>query len=338
MKKIENGRVVWIDIVKIVACFSVIVNHFTEYYLNTYSNSLLLIEKFFYIFQLCFSRTAVPLFLMITGMLMSRKTYTFKDCFYKIVRILILLVSITILIIIIKPLEFQNYSLKTFFEEPILVTYWYLYILIGLYLLIPILQKMLKNLKKYDCIYIFIICFVIPGIIQYINVALEMNVSSLFTSFFFSTLLVYYIIGTVVPKIEKNKKNRNIAWALFLFSSYIYLLTFMYFYFKNGSIHFLYLDCSNVFTGIMAFSSFYLFKYYFEDKKIKYKNIISNISLTTFGIYIFHILILNKVSNLLMACKLNSIIFALITELMIFFICSFATYLLRKIPILKKIL
>lgn len=333
----NNKRALWLDIVKIFACFSVIANHVVEEFMVNRIGIAKPFSFFLCSIQYSISRIAVPLFLMVTGVLLLKKDYTFKDVLKKIIRILVPLIIFTLII------DYRwgvPYSIKSFFEGPIAEAYWYLYVLISLYLMTPIIQKLIKKFEKKDYIYLFVICLIIPGIIDYLKF-FNVEISSLLTNDFFTALIVYQIMGVYLKELEKNKKNRNKAWILFTSSSFIYISTLIIFYLKEGRILSVYQDCANIFTGLMAISAFYLFRYYFEDKKIKFDNIIVNISLTTFGIYLSHIVLQSDIINsafIMNTFNVNPIIAVLLSELLLFFICGIFIYLIRKIPFVDKFL
>lgn len=340
MSSSKEKRIIWLDIIRIVACFSVIANHYIDAFIFNSIDKLTGFNFIFYIVQLCFSKIAVPLFFMITGVLLLKKEYTYKDVLKKIIRILVPLIIATILISYtinwIGP-----YSFKDFFIEPIFSVFWYLYVLIGLYLMTPILQKMIKSLKSKQYIYMFILCFIVPGIINYLNFVFNIKISHYFSCTFFSPLIVYYVIGVFLTELEKNKKNKVKAWVLLLSSSLIYIITFLILYSNDKEIYTFYTDCSNIFVGLISVSIFYLFRYYFEGIKTKIDKFISSVSLTTFGIYFFHMIVQLKLTNSVLITKIfdfSPIIALLLAEILSFSICSIITFLLRKIPLVRRFL
>lgn len=332
----SNKRFLWLDIIKIFACFNVIINHVAEpMMINHIATNT--IDFYLCAIHNALSRVAVPLFLMVTGFLLLEKDYSFKDSLKKIIRIIIPLVIFSL---IINYKWGQSYSIKNFFKQPINEAYWYLYILIGLYIMIPILQKIVKVLKQKDYIYLFVICLVIPGIVEYLNI-FNIEVSKHFTEVFFSPLIAYPMMGLYLKNLEKSKENKNIAWLLLICSSLIYASTFIMFYLKEGVVISAYKNGANVFVSLMSISSFYLFRYYFEGKKIKAANLITNISLTTFGIYLLHVLYTTKMINsslILNVLNVSPILAVLLAELLLFIICGTIIYIVRKIPLVNKFL
>lgn len=94
----------------------------------------------------------------------------------------------------------------------------------------------------------------------------------------------------------------------------------------------------SLFTILEASCIFYLAKYLFYNKD---NRIISTISECTFGIYLLHFLIIYKVMNLNIVTyvfNFNIYIGMYFGELLVFVLCFIVTYILKKIPVIKKFL
>ena len=73
----------WLDLIKILACFFVVINHTGGYLLefagnNNFGNSL------FYMINFVFCKMGVPLFIMITGFLLLERNSSFANMSKKI--------------------------------------------------------------------------------------------------------------------------------------------------------------------------------------------------------------------------------------------------------------
>ena len=123
-------QIVYINILRILACFMVIVNH-TNSYILEYDN---LYNNIFYCISFALCKIGVPVFLMISGALILDKSYDLKKVWKCITRILVPLVIISFALYI-KRVGFHGINigtfLETFFQNPIIIHYWYLYALIG---------------------------------------------------------------------------------------------------------------------------------------------------------------------------------------------------------------
>ncbi len=78
----SNLRKTWLDILKIFACFCVLINHTVGFILEKDASSV--VNNVFYIIQFSLCKVGVPLFVMTTGVLILNRKYKFKDVLRKI--------------------------------------------------------------------------------------------------------------------------------------------------------------------------------------------------------------------------------------------------------------
>ena len=236
MKKDQAySHVYWIDYLRILACLMVVLNHacdeFPDPGYEPYKSL---------IFIRCMIRPCVPLFVMVTGMLLSEndKLIINMGNFYKcrIRRILLPLIFWSIMFPFI--INFFLEIISTFrldksfnwaiFSRPELWTqtwswvfnfngytymYWYLYMLIGLYFVMPIINTWLKYASKKDIKWILILWFIslclpyIRVIVSKLNSDLNNGLLlgeatwNIFGMFYYvSGFLGYYIIAFYLRK------------------------------------------------------------------------------------------------------------------------------------------
>ena len=339
MNKLKN-RVIWIDILKIIACFFVIINHSGGYIFEYTSYNKF--SVLFYSINFAICKVAVLIFLMITGYLLLQKESTYKQSFKRIFRVLVPLLALS-LVIYVKQCGFHvKHFIYSFFNEPIIKPFWYLYMLCGLYLMIPFMSKVIKVLKENDLRNLIIICLIIPGLIPVIGILFHININSNFTLSLISYPIVFALAGVYLSKVELNKKNRNIAFLCFIIPILFFILSMYLPFLKTQKISYA-LDTFSITSNLPALSLFYLIRYFFSNKESSknFKSIISTISSVTFGIYLFHfsmIGILSKVEFIQQIFKFNPYIGIIIFQLICFVICGIITYIMKKIPVIKKFL
>lgn len=334
--KENNNEIVYINIIKIFACLMVIINHTSHFILeyNTPFNNTF----FCLIFSLC--KVGVPLFLLITGTLIIHKDYSYKKILKCIIRVFIPLFILSFFIYIKEGNRNFLYFISAFFKEPFYYTYWYIYMLIGLYLTIPFLQKMVKKFEKNDYLYFLTFFLLIPSIIRTLNLYVTDSFSSLFLVSCFPVAIGIVICGDYLSKIKLNKKNFIIAVILFIVFFVLQFLSMCIPYLKEKNISYT-LDIWDSFPVIvMGESIFYIFRYLFENVKFSDKTakIMSSISTTIFGVYLIHELVVKYVysSVLFNFCPL---IGQIVLYFGVFMLSSFFVYILKKSSyyILKKI-
>ncbi|MBQ5649328.1 MAG: acyltransferase family protein, partial [Clostridia bacterium] len=87
----DKSRECFLDILRIIACFCVIVNHTnSDVFLNTAPGSITWFVSLAYFFV---SKIAVPVFFMISGYLLLGKIDSPKKSFQRIIRILAALIG-----------------------------------------------------------------------------------------------------------------------------------------------------------------------------------------------------------------------------------------------------
>lgn len=344
----EVKRYYWLDILKIIACLCVIVNHFGGLILDftNYSHSSVV----FYCIQFALCKIGVPLFIMVTGYLFLKSekgnNFTYKTVLKRIFRIFVPLFIISLLVTI-KNNGINNFNLliflKSFVSEPYSTVYWYLYMLIGLYIVTPFVNKMINKFQNIDYKFFIILFLIFPAIISLVNIYFNFNVSSYFFESFFPGIIAYYISGVYLAKIDIKKEYFIIAWFFFFVLSGLFFLTLYLPYLKAGTISYAFDSYLSIFVIIQSFSIFYIVRYIFENQKFNkmIAKIISEISKTTFGIYLIHYFTFNRIINLSIIKNIfsfNAIIGVVLTELCVFIICGIITYILRKIPLVKNFL
>ncbi len=344
----KSKRYIWLDIIKMIACFCVIVNH-TEGYLLEYTNYAKM-PTLFYCMQFCLCKMGIPLFIMTTGYLLltnsQNNEFNFKDVFRRIFRIIIPLIGIQLLLFI-KDNGLTNFSLiaflKSFLHEPYMIPYWYLYMLIGLYLITPFIKKMVNNFNINDYKIFIVIFLVIPSLLPILNNYMHIDFSNYFFQAFFPMIMAFFIAGVYLSKVTISKKKLWFSIFLLFISSIFYFLTLYYPYLTNGNISYQYDTYTSIFCIVQSFALFYIIRHLLENFHFNKRTskIIEEISKTTFGIYLIHALINHRIYNfqpIQNIFSLNACLGIIILEIVIFIIGSITTFFLRKIPVVKKFL
>lgn len=298
MKREKN-----LDLLRIVACIMVIIIHVSAYYVINY-------EKiggiYFTIGNLwdSFARPAVPIFILLSGRyaLSNNKNMEYKYYYRKILKniyiptliysILYFFYSYLIILLgyILKVKMVDKFSpIKQLIIGSPFSHMWYLYMAIGLYLLVPFLirlrikigEKLFRNIG---------IIFVIFGLLIYLvqnyleqidfynrdDILKYLRYFWMFNQFKFINYLGYFILGY-------SLKDKKINFKLGIIGTFISLLAMFFaveitkdlFYYSNN---FLFV----IFASILLYLSFLNLKI---DKNI---SLITKITKKTFSIYLLH--------------------------------------------------
>ena len=178
-------RLLFPDILRIIAIFAVIVIHvgIVHFYKAPLQSYDWQITNFFE----CLVRWGVPVFVMVSEMffLDPQKDITLTKLYRKnIFRIIVALISWGLLyrsiyaanIFVTEKLDFQTATttlLKEYshllFGEPVWYHMWFLYIIIGLFFLVPVFRVFTKNATKKQYHYLFLIFALFGSFLPLIN-------------------------------------------------------------------------------------------------------------------------------------------------------------------------
>jgi len=346
---LKENRVVYADILKIFATFSVILLHVSA------SNwGLVRIETFewkVFNFYDSLVRFGVPIFVMLSGMffLKQDKEISYKNIYRKyIFRIFTafifwstfysLYINLSnndnlnkdIIIRIIKDIITGHYHL------------WFLFMIIGLYIITPMLRKIVQNDRKateYFLLLWLLFTVVLPIIIK-IPALVKLNVIISKLNFYFVLGYVgYFIGGYYLETYTICNRVRNVIYSLGILgiiSTIVLTYNISMMQGKANGILYGYFAPNVMFVSVAVFI---FFKY--EISKIKFNRrslkIINTLSSCTFGVYLVH----DFFNIILSKNGLNTMTFYPIISVpsiaILIFILSFAvSYIISKIPILNK--
>ena len=296
-----QGKKEWISNLRVIATLCVVLLHVASSALYTYNqvpNSHWWIGNVYD----SFARFSVPLFLMITGALLLGKQYSYSIFLKrKVVRILWPFLFWTAIYIIYNFIEppkfFGKLETQTNFDWIIQQIrdgssyhLWYVYMLIGFYIAIPLLNKLIIGVKnKY--LLLFLIVWVI-----FITFSTSKNSAYNFewNLWYIMGYLGYVVLGYYLSIINtKSKPISALAVITFLIGLFI---TFYGTYYYTDRIG---LFCKNYYSYLipnvllMATSVFVLFKNISHRLDGFLKTVRDVVDKYSYGIYLSHILVLN---------------------------------------------
>ena len=246
-----------IEILRIIACFLVIICHTNSW---SFDKNVINTGWFCGVAIYLISKTAVPIFFMISGALYLRKDYSYKEMLVKILkRILLPLALFSALIYFknnrqISVLNLVNF-LNAFLKGNILQYYWFLYTLMGLYAITPFIRKMILNFKNKDYIMLFLIWIVFSGILPIIQNYANISISTSFQIPLVTGYICYYILGYYMLNylcINRKKKCLIINIVSFVLSIILStLITYLDFEKTNYQRYTVFLDKLNYISIII---------------------------------------------------------------------------------------
>lgn len=345
-----NKKRISLEIIRIFAIFGVVFGHSGEsgYELLTATQS-----KGLWIFAaiadpICLS--VIPLFFMVSGVLLLGKDESLKDLFIKrVLRYAIIIVLFSFIYyvrLVVKNPEYGfsiKFFIKSIYEKSIIIPYWFLYSYLAFLLMLPFLRAMVRNLKEED--YILLAC--ISLVLSYLVIPESVVKFSpiFFTIDLTAQNIMYPILGYGIANVLSDKwfsiKARISVAVLFIINivAVFYMLSVEYKI--DGAYSYNYI---NRFKFIPAIFVFYFVIYLFEKKGITFSSRIEKficlVGGCTFSTYLFEDILRSDIFIRMIRWSSSEVVNLLM--IIPYSICMITcgvliSLLLRKIPIIKKL-
>ena len=195
----NNGRIAYLDALRVICSFLVIVNHTYGFIGSHWNNAPIRFTSFLFFFT---SKIAVPIFLMISGYTLLTKTDTIFKTLSRFMRIAVTLIVFSFVYEVyqylcgdIAELNVLHF-LNRIYTEPVTTAFWYLYAYAGILLMVPFLQRMVKGMTRSDFLFFFAVSFFFiglwPMIVEYTPVS---DYSHRFDLPLFGAHICYLLLG-----------------------------------------------------------------------------------------------------------------------------------------------
>ena len=280
-------------------------------------------------------RWCVPVFVMISGALLLDPDRSIKQA-WRIKRVLIPLVIWSGVYAFVDYMQGANWT-ETF-QNFLTGHYhlWYIYMLIGLYLILPLLRKITEDQRyeMYFLLLVFIFNFVLPQVLEILRIAapnlggLMEVISGKMRLQFVLGYSGYFVLGHWLHNREFSNQQRM---TIYLFGTVGMVLTVILTFTTSvwigqpEKLFFSYFSCNVLFTSIAVFV---LFRY--VDHSVKADPVMKKLSDHSFGVFLIHPLVLETVGGILP--EMGLAIRIPVTVLLVFAISLLITVLLRLIP------
>lgn len=344
----EKEKKVYIQFLRIVACFLVIVNHTNSLIFLSTSPSPLWFASLTYFFT---SKIAVPLFLMIMGALLLERQDTPKKSLQRFLRILIVLLVSSVLCYLyfgIAGGNLGNLSILQFFQltlsSSMTNAFWYLYLYLGLLCLLPLFQKMIQVFDQKDLGWLLFLTMGVMGTAPLLPIFFpSLSLHPDFTAPLFSPYIGAVFCGYYMEHyIPNTRKTFAISCALFLGLIAFQVSATLGLYYRDPASY-LQLDDRTLLPILACAASFYLMvRYLFAHVRFPdwLLSGIRRLGSLTFGIYLLSDLAIELLAPVFLQLSQQLPILAamVLWELAIFILSAIVTALLKLIPPLRRLL
>ncbi|MQS76171.1 acyltransferase [Lactobacillus halodurans] len=301
-----------------------------------------------------FAHISVPLFFMISGTLLlnSKKTtslsYTWKQRVPRVVIPFVLwsVISPIVVGIYVHSLSLHNVltSVKNMLHQPTSPTLWFMYPLIGIYILSPIIKTFVQNATTEMLLYVtgiwLVTCSLLPSIAVMLpkNLAAILQLSPIANFFLVGGFTGYFILGYVLTRLHAEKTN---SWWL--------ILVFLIFGFAGNFISEAVpqiFDANNgyyvtsIFIPIMSVPAFILLQKWGSTIRNNFTvKTFEFLSPLVFGVYLIHNLLILYIEPFFMShLPIQGIIATFIRYFAILILSIFIIWILNLIPGLNYLL
>lgn len=332
----KKNRVLYFDILNILACFSVVALHChgsffefkntTEWYVTAVVQIL--------------AHWAVPVFFMLTGatLLDYRKKYDTVRYFKRRVQRIVIPFLVWSTIFLIKGLINGTHQymgmrdlITKYLNGEILGIYWFFYPLFAVYLSIPILSVMTEEKNKKILEYAIAVSFLMYSFAPVISILTGITYNWELQLPAAGGYIPYVLLGYYISHNTFERKYRYMVYAAGAVGAagmgvftYIYTL-------RDGYTSELFLDYKYCFTYFMAAAVFELCKNIPWKKFLneKAQKIVTAAAGASFGVYLIHIFVVEKyfehVHGNIILCMEAGTIF-------VFTVCVLIVVFVKKIP------
>ncbi len=306
-------RVKYLDGLRFVAILNVILIHVLGIFRHQYFSTSTLKYTLVTFFD-CFTRIGVPLFFMLTGILMLTKKEKDENYFKffkkRVLKFLLTYLLFSIIYYIYSHFD-SNMSIYEFLaimtsDRP-MYHLWFMPVIILIYIFIPFLKKLIKTLSKKELEIIILIIFLLGNTFNAISAISLTFGPQLLINFSLPNLIIYMnylFIGYYVYKYDIKITKTKVILSIIS----IILMPICSFIISKDGIKDLFLGGTSPFVIMPTIVVFLFFKNNYSKVKMPniIDNFISNNAGNIFYIYLWHVLVVEILNKILLKYRINA--------------------------------
>lgn len=300
-----------------------------------------------------FSHQSVPLFIMISGLLLlnTSKNETIGVFYRKRIKKVIIPFIFWGIIYYCWRIFFKSEShtfqetLKIFLKGPIYYHLWFIYMIIGLYLATPILRVYLKTASRLNLLYFITLWFLITSLLPIFSSITGMTVG--IRVGIFTGTIGYFLLGPLIAEINLSKKY---LWMMVIVVAGTTLFTAIGTHYitlmKGGHYNGIFVTITRPNIVIMSVCMFFILSNIqyarLFSKSEQALNIFRKIAATSLGIYFLHPIVLEILETDWLGFELNAMsmhpaIGIPITMLATMTISYMLVTMLKRVPLVNRV-
>ncbi len=349
-----SKRLLWMDALRILAAFLVIVNHTNSYLFKATTPQSA--EWWLSILWYYLSKIAVPVFVMVSGAALLPKQDSYKTVLRRALRVLIALVLFSYLYYLYDAWVYWGLwprmaELGTFLHlvwtQQITDGFWYLTFYLGLMAMLPLLQRLAGAMRGRDLRYLMGACVVLSGVCPLAaHYWPQLALPSYFQTPLFGMYIGLFFAGHWVRQRFVPTRGRMLAAGALLAVSLAACVALTYVEFGRvapGEPYWFMDDrlAPALPVALMSVAAMALFKGIRLPQTGRCATVVVSVAGCTFGIYLLQDLLIAQSKTRLYAplCSAMPTMAAmLLWELAVFAAALAVVWVLRRIPGVKRIL
>ncbi len=224
------------------------------------------------------------------------------------------------------------------------IHFWFFYMLIGLYLVTPLVRIFVAHASRLLMRYFFVLWLIGVSIVPLLNLLVAHNLNN--SLFLITGYIGYFLLGLYLLNTSVNRKF--LLLAVLVGFAWTTLGTYWITATVGGSIQFFFYDYFSL-GVILSSVALFLLLSSVQYNKIKCRfpmldRLIHYISISSLAIYLFHFMVLETLENgylfgfRISLATLNPIIEIPLLTMVTLVICLLVLYPLRKIPYLNRLI
>ncbi len=343
-----TNRKINIEFIRVFAIFMTVMIHVSNIYINNFQK--IAIHSFdTAIVYNSMSRICVPLFFMVSGIFLINQDYTFKKYIQRILKFILLLAFWSAVYFFLNNDEYRN--ITGVIANSILNAnqtsrhLWFMYAIIGIYIALPFIRCMCKNMTReqenlflilwlffsgFDVIYVPLARFLTNS-----NVDITYPIPIINAAYYLGYFIGGHILYERFKKTKGDKKKNLLCILCYILPTLVTILVTCFFSVQTDSVYDPMMWYRSVFTAIASFAVFVLVIINGENIKSRF---IFNVSKHSFGIYLIHMIFLNLLTENCNIIEFNPILAIPVITLGVYLISLICCFIISKIPLFNKLI
>lgn len=335
---------------RVIACMAIVLLHTANVAEILYREQITLTQRAVSMGIVYEMMWAVPVFLMVSGSLLlppEKEITTQTSLTRYALRILIVLIAFVFLFRFFDMVMNGEGFSVSLLSDALLKLFtgtswshlWYLYLLIGIYVLLPFYKMIAEKADEKQLRYLLLVYALFLSLLPLTRMA---GVSSAFTIQTAAIYLFYFFAGYACAKNILNFSKGTAVCGLLLSTALIALLTHVRFAYDAAFLETVLNSYASPLVLVQTLSVFTLLyreKKAEEGEKVFGGRLITFLDENSFGIYLVHMIFIRYVFRYRQVTPYAFAPLSFIVYAAVFFVAScFAVFLLRRIPLIRKVL